>query len=212
MSSSLNIRYIIATTALVGCLGVTVPSIAETYEAHLTSMNAANTGSAGKGEATFVVSGDKLVVHIKMDGVPANIEHWEHFHGFASAAEASCATPAMDANSDGLVDLLETEPVSGTTMVPFNDQPQDMVIPTHTYPHATDKGTFEYTKVVPLGRLEATFARVYSGGKIDLDKRVVYVHGVPEALQLPRSVGSLGPIPSHVTLPIACGEISRVAD
>ena len=38
---------------------------------------------------------------------------------------------------------------------------------------------------------------------------VVFIHGIPAASKLPASVASLGPIPAHVTLPIACGRITR---
>ncbi|MGY5808772.1 hypothetical protein ACXHXG_13735 [Rhizobium sp. LEGMi198b] len=41
-------------------------------------------------------------------------------------------------------------------------------------------------------------------------RRKALVHGVPEGHTLPASVGSLGTVPSHVTLPIACGKIVRV--
>lgn len=183
---------------------------AESYKAHLTSLNADKIGSAAQGDAILTVQGEQLEVRIVMKGVPANIEHWEHFHGFPNAKDATCVTANMDKNRDGYIDLGETEPQSGTTMVPFNDKPEDMVIPTHTYPHASAKGDFEYTKMVPLKQLEQTFGRVYDGASLELDKRVIYVHGVPSDSDLPASVGSLGTVPSHVTIPIACGEIERI--
>lgn len=182
----------------------------EVYRAHLTALNATKIGSRAEGDATFRVIGDRLEIRIRMHGVPANIEHWEHFHGFPDGKPASCVTDAMDANKDGYIDLIETERLSGTTMVPFNHKPEEMVIPTHTYPHASAKGSFEYRKTVPLAQLSATFGRTYPGGRIDLDKRVIYIHGVPVASALPGSIRSLGPVPSHVTLPIACGKIVRV--
>ncbi len=120
------------------------------------------------------------------------------------------ATPDQDKNKDDYVDLGETEPVMGTTMVPFNDKPEEMNIPTHTYPHADPSGGYEYTKVVLLKALQEKFGETFKGGSIDLDKRVIMVHGVPEGHALPGSVGSLGTIPSHVTLPIACGKIVAV--
>jgi hypothetical protein len=183
---------------------------AERYRAELSALNADKIGTSPAGLATFEVKGGNLEVHIKMTGVPAGIEHWEHFHGFPTGKKASCVTPDLDRNKDGYLDLGETEPVSGTTMVPFNDKPEEMNIPTHTYPHADASGSYEYTKVVPLKVLEAQFGKAYGGKSIDLDKRVIYVHGVPEGHALPTSVGSLGPIPSHVTLPIACGKIVRI--
>jgi len=196
----------------VGALFITSAANAESYKAHLTALNVDRIGSAAEGDATFTIVGETLEVHIKMVGVPDTIEHWEHFHGFPNAINATCITPDMDANNDGYLDLLETEPMSGTTMVPFNDKPEEMDIPTHTYPHATAKGDFEYTKTVPLAQLSRNFGRVYKGGTIDLDKRVIYVHGVPNNSGLPHTVGSLGPVPSHVTLPIACGKIIKISE
>ncbi|KAA1183106.1 hypothetical protein FP026_08200 [Rhizobium tropici] len=188
------------------------PSSAESYKAHLTALNPGKIGTSAEGDATFKIVGDNLEVHIKMKGVPANIEHWEHFHGFPDGRNATCATSAEDKNKDGYIDLGETEPVMGTTMVPFNDKPEEMNIPTHTYPQADASGSYEYTKIVPLKALQEKFGETYKGGSIDLDKRVVMVHGVPEKHALPASVGSLGPIPSHVTLPIACGKIEKVTN
>jgi hypothetical protein len=185
---------------------------AQSYQAHLRALNAGKIGSSAEGDATFKVVGNNLEVHIRMKGVPANIEHWEHFHGFPDGKNATCVTPDLDKNKDGYLDLGETAPVSGTTMVPFNDKPEEMIIPTHTYPHASAEGAFEYTKVVPLKQLEETFGRVYDGHSIDLDKRVIYVHGIPSDSATPGTVGSLGTVPSHVTLPIACGKIEKIRD
>jgi len=181
----------------------------ETYHANLTDLNAGKIGSKAMGQGSFKINGKNLEVHIRMSGVPADIEHWEHFHGFPDGRNATCVTQDMDANKDGYIDLGETEKPSGTTMVPFNDKPEDMIIPTNTYPQATAKGDFEYTKIVPLQELSKTFGETYPGGKIDLDKRVLYVHGVPSSSNLPSSVGSLGTVPSHVTIPIACGKIEK---
>lgn len=181
----------------------------EIYEAKLSSLNASKIGGEAKGEATLEVDGDKLTISIKMEGVPPNIEHWEHFHGFPDGREAECVG-AHDHGADGYVDLIETEHASGITMVPFNDDPAKMEIPTNTYPRADANGRFMYKKVVELKELDKNFGEVYKGQKIALDKRVIYVHGVPEAHNLPKSVASLGPVPSHVTLPIACGKIVRI--
>jgi hypothetical protein len=182
----------------------------ETYRADLTPLNANKIGSSPHGVATLEIRGNVLKVHIKMEGVPANIEHWEHFHGFPNGTQATCATEAQDSNGDGYIDLDETESVSGTTMVPFNAQPERMDIPSHSYPHASAAGDYEYTKLIPLAKLRRNFAKAFGGSTLDLEKRVIYVHGVPDENPLPQSVGSLGTIPSHITLPIACGQIVRI--
>jgi hypothetical protein len=122
---------------------------------------------------------------------------------------ASCPTAAADINHDGIIDLIETEPMSGTTMVPFDSNPAGMDIAHGTYPKASAHGAYEYHKTVSLKALQAAFSRAFGDQKLDLDKRVVFIHGVPASTKLPASVASLGPIPAQVVLPIACGKIER---
>lgn len=181
------------------------------YRAELTPLNPTITGTDAYGEALFTISGDDLNMQITMRGLPQEIEHWQHLHGFAEGErDATCATANEDANGDRIIDLTETEPVSGTTMVPFNDDPVAMKIPQDSYPTAGDDGRYFYERTVSLKAMEEAFAKQFPGQHLDLDHRVVYVHGVPEATILPGTVASLADIPAQVTLPIACGEIERV--
>lgn len=182
----------------------------QVYTAKLVPMNTKVAGHQATGEAEFSVNGDTLTISIKMRGVSPSMIHWQHFHGFKDNKAASCATEAADANHDGIIDLLETEPTSGTTMVPFDSDPAGMDIAHGAYPTATTHGTYQYHKTVSLKALQAAFAKAFDDQELDLDRRVVIVHGVPATTKLPASVASLGPIPAHVTLPIACGKIERV--
>lgn len=183
----------------------------EMYRADLTALNSNISGTAAKGSATFQIVGDSLKIHIKMTGTPTNMQHWEHFHGYPDGKDSVCATSAQDANHDGLVDLVETGLVSGTTMVPFDASPEKMNIPNDTYPTSDSKGGYEYTKSVPLRQLSLKFGDVYKGGSLSLANRVIYVHGVLAASGLPSTVGgNVGAYDPHVTLPIACGKIRRI--
>jgi hypothetical protein len=184
---------------------------AEAYVAKLQSMNAAPTHHATTGTAKFEVHGDKLTITVSVKDAAPNIIHWQHFHGFKTDAAAECATQAADTNGDGFVDLIETGPTSGTTMIPFDDKPAAMDVAHGAYPKADVRGSYKYRKVVSLKALTAAFAKAFDGQKLDLDKRVVLIHGVPADAKLPATVQSLGPIPAHVTLPIACGKIERVS-
>ncbi|MGH8396758.1 MAG: hypothetical protein ACRETA_00745 [Gammaproteobacteria bacterium] len=174
-------------------------------------MNSNVTGHKATGEARFTISGDTLTIRIKMHGVPPNVEHWQHFHGFKNDAAATCPTAAADVNHDGIIDLIETEPTSGTTMVPFNADPAAMQVASDTYPKASAHGSYEYKTTVSLKALQAAFAKAFDGQPLDLDRRVIFIHGVPATTKLPASVASLGTIPAQVTLPIACGKIERVS-
>jgi hypothetical protein len=179
------------------------------YVAHLAPMNSKVTGLETTGEASFTITGDSLAIHVKAEGLPPGMMHLQHFHGFKDDRNATCPTETADVNHDGIIDLIETEPTSGTTMVPFHDDPVSMEIVRDTYPKASANGTFEYQKTISLKDLQTAFAKVFGSQELDLDRRVVFIHGVLPVTKLPTSVASLGTIPAQVTLPIACGKIER---
>jgi len=180
------------------------------YVAHLHPMNSNVTGLQTTGEARFSIVGDKLTISVKVEGLPPNLLHWQHFHGFADNRAAICPSAAADANGDGIIDLIETETTAGTTMVPFTDDPVAMDVAHGIYPKASASGTYTYRQTVSRKELTAAFAKAFNDQMLDLDRRVVFIHGVVPTSKLPASVASLGPIPAYVTLPIACGRIERV--
>jgi hypothetical protein len=180
------------------------------YVAHLSPLNTTVTGQAATGEARFIIKGDRLTITVHAQAVPPNIIHWQHLHGFTDARSAACPTNAADANGDGIVDLMETAPMAQMTMVPLHNDPVSLEIPRDTYPKASANGTLQYRKTVSLSALQEAFAKAFAGQRLDLDRRVLMMHGVPLAAKLPASVASLGTIPAQVTLPIACGKITRL--
>lgn len=198
--------------ALAGMVGTAAAQeAAETYRADLAPLNTETTGSEAGGTATLTISGDSLTIRLDATGTPLETMHLQHFHGFAEGDKASrCPTSAGDSNGDGIIDLIETEPVAGITMVPFHDDPASMAIIADSYPTADSNGAYTYTQNVSLQELEEAFGEEFPGQQLDLDRRVIFLHGVPEGTDLPATVQSLGDVPAHITLPIACGEIRRV--
>lgn len=180
------------------------------YKAQLQPLNSKVTGLQTSGDARFVVADDTMTVTLDVKNAPPGIECWQHFHGFANDSTATCATAADDKNGDGIIDVAETGTASGTTMVPFNEMPAEMNVGSDTYPKAGADGSYHYETKIPMTQLNAAFAKVFGGSKIDLDRRVLYIHGVPDSTNLPKSVASIGDIPAHVTIPIACGKIIKV--
>jgi hypothetical protein len=184
-----------------------------TYKAKLLPLNVKTTGSDAGGEATFTISGDQLTIRVTARGVPPNMEHLQHFHGFANGDRTfRCPTAGDDKSGDGIIDIVETEPVAGTTMVPFDADPIGMSAVNDTFPRAGADGSYSYEKTVSLKALEVAFTKKFPGQRLDFDRRVVFLHGVPTSTELPATIGSLDHIPAQVTLPIACGEIRRVAE
>jgi len=201
---------LLAAAAVAGLPAVAGAQASEVYVAKLAPMNTTVTGKAAAGKVTFTVKGDSLTIATDATGLPKSITHWQHFHGFPDGKAAACPARSADANGDGIIDLIETEPAAGTTMVPLIDNPVSMDVAHGTYPTATAGGALHYRKTVSLSALQAAFGKAFDGQKLDLDKRVVFLHGVPSDTKLASSVASLGPIPAQVTLPIACGKITRV--
>lgn len=185
-------------------------SAPKVYSAQLQPLNGKVTGARTSGIARFTVRGDSLTISINVRNAPASMTHLQHFHGFTDDRDAACAKQDADANNDGVVDLMETEPKSGTTMVPFTDDPVSMEVVTDSYPKANAGGSYHYSKTVSLSALEKAFSEKFSGQQLDLSHRVVYIHGVPSDTKLPSTAASLGTIPAQVTLPIACGTIEAV--
>lgn len=180
------------------------------YIADIVPLNDAKIGTKAHGQAEFEETADTLKIKIEMFDTPANTQHWEHFHGYPEGKDAQIATLAQDANHDGYVDLPETEAVSGTTMVPFDNAPQHMNVPNDNYPVSDANGHFAYEISVPLADLQKKFKEVFGTDDLELDKRVIYIHGVPQDFKLPETVaGAVGSYDAHVTLPIATGKIKR---
>ncbi|QNQ81585.1 hypothetical protein FP435_08035 [Lactobacillus sp. PV037] len=183
------------------------------YIADIKPLNEDKIGSVSHGTAEFTETDNTLHIHVEMFDTPKNIEHWEHFHGFPDGKDASVPTSAADTNHDGYIDLPETEPFSGTTMVPLDNAPHKMNIPHDGYPVADENGHYEYEVDVPLSELKVSFKKAFNTDNLDLDKRVVYVHGVPESMPLPDTVkGTVMSYDPHTTLPIAAGKIRKVED
>ena len=63
-----------------------------TYKAKLLPLNAKTTGSDARGEATFTISGDQLTIRVTAKDVPPNMEHLQHFQGFATG-DGTCKCP-----------------------------------------------------------------------------------------------------------------------
>jgi hypothetical protein len=167
------------------------PAGAEGYTAELTPLNAEAIGQSATGTATFNIEGGRLTITLEADGLAPNMMHLQHYHGFPDGTDATCPTSAADTNGDGIIDLLETEPMAGTTMVPFHAEPASLEIPSKTYPTADAEGSIRYEQAVAVGELQEALRSKFNGAGLDLDKRVVFIHGMAPDAELPESAQSL---------------------
>jgi hypothetical protein len=185
------------------------PSTAERYIAHLTPLNADKIGTSATGTAKLEVVDGKLTVTIDLAGLTPSLMHLQHFHGFPDGKDAVCPAAKQDTNGDGYIDLIETEPVAGVTMLPFHSHPATLEIPNDTYPAADKSGAAHYEHTDSVDELEKALKEKFNA-PLALAKRVIFIHGVANDAKLPNSVKSLPGVPAQVTLPVACGKIELV--
>lgn len=176
------------------------------FTADLLPMNDHLFDSKPAGEASLETRGDSLIIMVTARGLPPAMMHLQHFHGFEDGSPARCPGSDADANGDGVVDVTETASMAGTTMLPFHGDPASMEIDTETYPRADSEGAYSHRTAVPLDSVRSAFTARF-GGELALDRRVVFIHGVPQDVDLPASAGTKAGLPVHVSLPIACGEL-----
>ena len=207
----MNIIRSLCGAALAAALAVlsATPSAAERYIAHLTPLNADKIGTSAAGTANLEIAGGKLTVTIDLAGLTPNLMHMQHFHGFPDGKDAVCPTAKQDTNGDGYVDLIETEPVAGVTMLPFHSHPATLELPNDTYPIADKSGAAHYEHTDSVDDLEKALKEKFNA-PLSLAKRVIFIHGVASDAKLPDSVKSLPGVPAQVTLPVACGKIELV--
>lgn len=179
---------------------------AQRFTANLTPVNQDMLDSTPSGEATIEIRGDSMVITVNAQGLPPNMTHLQHFHGFEDGAPARCPGADADANDDGVVDVTETAPMAGTTMVPFHGDPVNMEIQADTYPRSDRQGAYSYRHAVSLEAVRSAFQEKF-GGELALEDRVVFIHGVPDDVTLPESAATKAGLAPRVSLPIACGEL-----
>lgn len=180
------------------------------YTVEINGMNPSLANGEIFGEAILLIHDGQLTITLATKGLKPDMMHLQHIHGFVDGRKSTCPTSTADANGDGVVDLIETEPAAGTTLIPFNATPVDLQIKSDTYPTADSDGLITYHITVPLERLEESVRKEYDIDRLSLENRVIFIHGIPENDPLPNSAESLPGVPSHITVPVACGEIKAL--
>lgn len=178
------------------------------YYAEINEVNPDLTQEEVSGQATLIVKDGQLSVTLVAKGLAPGIMHLQHMHGFKGSDEGvTCPTAEADTNGDGIIDLIETHPHTGVTLIPFNAAPAELTILSSSYPVANENGLLTYEITVPLDELETAVREKYGIGQLALEDLAIYIHGVPEDAGLPDSVQSLPDVPATVTVPVACGAL-----
>ena len=205
-SANVPITLAAAAPVLLTPIGVSAAPNSKRFQADLMPLNAL-VGGAASGMVVLTVESDALTIDVDVKGLSPGM-HMIHIHGFTTGDKAaSCASAAQDKNGDGIIDIGETVPVSGTTLIPFTDEPATLKIASDSYPKSGAGGELKYRATVSVAKLDAALKKQFGIDGMHLDRRVIYVHGVPDSTHLPATVKSLPGVPANLTLPVSCGTI-----
>ena len=169
------------------------------------------------GQLEVVIEGDEVKATMNMSGVPGGIRHAQHI-----MLGTSCPTASNDANQDNFVDVLEGVPNYGLILIPLDGDLEDQDDGASGFPLANSAGTYSYSRTGSLTRMLADLQDAdvdledglgkLDGNDLNLEGKVVIVHGVNPTSNLPDSVATIDDFRSHQSLPIACGVIERVEE
>lgn len=171
------------------------------YMTNFTTLN----DSGVTGSANVTLDGDMLTVHINATGLLPNQVHVQHIHGTfdGDGNPSQAVTPtlaAVDANGDGIIELLEGAMTYGAILVPLT--PFSM----------TPDGTLDFTHVYDLSDSSIYAAGFGRSDLFPLSFREIVLHGLNAPFALTDAgvdymAGQYVP-----TLPVASGVLVGVPE
>lgn len=103
-----------AALALAG-LGTALPASAHTTPHRVALAELNNSGVSG--QVTVLEQHGRIRVNLTAHGLEAGQVHPEHIHGFVDGDEATCPTPDLDTDGDGLISFVEGLPAYGPVVI-----------------------------------------------------------------------------------------------
>ncbi len=180
------------------------------FRAILSPVNA-NVSGLISGNADITLEGDTFEVRTNLNSAP-NAPHSQHIH-----IGTACPEPTADTNGDGFVDAREAEAATGKIIIPLDNDLRAQTaggdFPSGaTYSYSESTSFLAMLADLKLPDDDATDSMIKLGlsDELDLEGKVVEIHGVPSSVTLPATVQSIDGKDPHETLPIACGVITRV--
>lgn len=169
------------------------------YRAILRPFNNHLSGFLPTGIAEIKISDDSVQVKTLLDD-DARVVHMQSIH-----QGTTCPTILNDTNKDGLIDVTEAEAASGKVFISLDGNLNSEAEGAGLYPFG---GDFTYVENASLSKFESD-AKARTGQGLNLSGRVVLIHGVNGATQMPDTVATKGTMTRQASIPIACGILKR---
>lgn len=182
------------------------------YDAILRPLNTSVSGFIPSGRTIIEVKeGDFTVISYLEDD--SRVMHIQSIH-----EGVRCPTLQDDANKDGFIDAVEMKKATGNVLVPLDGDLNSQMAgqdfypsgKTFTYNESASAETLLqdlYTKDLPTN---SSLVKLQAGAPLNLEGRVVIIHGTAELARVPESVKTMNNLPRNVSIPITCGVIKRI--
>lgn len=130
-----------------------------------------------------------------------------------------CPTASDDTNADGIIDAKEGEAVYGGIYFHLDGDLSSQSSHDGEFPVGDVYGNYIWARVTKFSQfikdlrspdLSDGYFKLGAKEPMDLEGRVVVIHGVDKASDLPATVGTVGRYSASQSLPIACGVIGKV--
>ena len=159
---------------------------------------------------------DEIVGDVRITNAGANLNHAQNVR-----YGRRCPTLDDDLNQDGILDAEEGELVYGKILIPLDGDLSSQSSHDGEFPVGDSFGNYIYSRVAKFSSFMEDLRanghnqdhhKLRADEPLDIEGRVVVVHGVDEASDLPETVRTVGRPSAYQSLPIACGSIKKVLD
>jgi hypothetical protein len=169
------------------------------------------------GAFTFSVEKDidELVMDVRLTNSGPKIIHAQNIR-----AANRCPTLQDDMNLDGIIDAFEGEAVYGKIFIPLDGDISTQSSHDGEFPTSDGYGNYIYAKLTTFTTFmdelrkspEANqdYLKLKENEPLNIENRVVVIHGMSEETNLPSTVRSVGQMTIHQSIPIVCGLIKKV--
>ena len=185
---------------------------------YLAVFNTINLKVTGKLTGAFTFSREKevdeLVGDVRLTNAGPNLLHSQYVR-----LGSRCPIPEDDTNKDGHIDAAEGEAVYGKVFFPLDGDLTSQSSHDGEFPVGDVYGNYIYSKVTLFSTFISDmrsaqandgYHKLKDREPLNIEGKVVVVHGVDMAAELPATVGTINRIVPYQTLPIACGVIKKV--
>ena len=186
------------------------------YQATLTSINPGLNPTVA-GVVEIEITDDDFDAKVSMTGVSAGRHLQNVFMGRECPTDADNLNPA----EDSFVDVVEGQRKYGDILIPLDGDLNSQLGGITVWPNAAANGSYIYDEDADLDKMmndlrlpdaiDSDIIGKLESDDLNLEGRVVVVHGVASDASLPESVQSTLELPSHQTIPIACGVIRKIS-